>query len=123
MKFEFEDYRIENRGTLPSRWLLDLHEQRLENRLPKQLNLRTSQTSLQYNVQIFDDLVVCRWSILVNGGTQRSTPSDDKLLSRRRDANLHVPPERDEPCVHIPVSPQPLLGDVPTHDPDRSSRR
>lgn len=54
MKFEFEDYRIENKGTQPSRWLLDLNETPLENRLPKQLTLGSSQTTLTYNVPVFD---------------------------------------------------------------------
>lgn len=54
MRFEFEDYRIENKGTLPSRLMLDLFEQKLDNRLPKQLSLQSSQLTIQYNVAFCD---------------------------------------------------------------------
>lgn len=50
MRFEFEDYRIENRGTQPSRTLLDLYEVKLENRLPQTVPLKTTQSTIQYNV-------------------------------------------------------------------------
>lgn len=50
MKFEFEDFRIENKGTTPSRLLLDLLKLTLKSSLPQQINLQNTQKTVTYNV-------------------------------------------------------------------------
>lgn len=50
MKFEFEDYRIENQGTKPSRFLLDIHAIKLSTRLPDSINSDPSSLSIPYAV-------------------------------------------------------------------------